>query len=60
MSKQVIITDCAIAGIHKTGFLTGEKHTNKNGTRYEVITFNHVKDDVVQIWLSDYCFSVSA
>jgi hypothetical protein len=57
-TKKVCITNCAIAGITKFCFMTGVKHTDGNGTRYELITYNSIRDKVQQLWLSDFCFNV--
>jgi len=57
MATKVQITRCTIAGVHKTGYLTGEKHTNENGTRHEVITYHSIRDEVVNLWLHESQFS---
>lgn len=57
-TKPILITSCALAGIHKHCYMTGVIHHNRNGTRWEIITYNSVRDKVQKLWLSDYCFHV--
>ncbi len=54
----VHITVCNIAGIIRDCFMTGVTHTNANGTRHEIITYNLIRGKVQKLWLSDYCFRV--
>ena len=57
-TQAVMITNCTVAGIKKQCYMTGEFHTNPNGTRFQLITYNSVRDKVQILWLSSWCFEV--
>jgi hypothetical protein len=57
-TRKVIILGCTVAGICKRAFMTGTVHTNNNGTRYEIITYNKIRRRVQQLWLCDWDFNV--